>query len=253
MKVEELTTKTNAFEVSDPSTQVSAEEYNTIIKALQAHELQMTPSGDPLHYLYTSLGAVWGGSQWTLNDETLTTDEVRFIYLKTGIFPSEYALYARTYSVGSTNFANLKTTFPTIFSAGKAIAPSMMWMPNLKIVRFTADESCSLKVENSFELRYCASLQEVRDILDFSSRTYNFDFGGTTTNLKEIRLKGVKSNIRATYQSLLSKESVLYMIQNVGSASIVITLHATVYDALSVDSDIIAALNSKPNVTLASA
>ena len=57
-----------------------------------------------------------------------------------------------------------------------------------------------------------------------------------------------------SYSPNLNKTSLLYMINNSAATSaIVITLHSTCYNIMSVDADIISELASKPNVSLASA
>ena len=68
-------------------------------------------------------------------------------------------------------------------------------------------------------------------------------------------MKGIiKSNIIFKDSPALSKASVLYMIENAAATTaITITLHADAYARLAEDSEIIAALEAQPLVTLVSA
>jgi type IV secretory pathway VirB3-like protein len=53
---------------------------------------------------------------------------------------------------------------------------------------------------------------------------------------------------------MLSKESLLYIIENEAVTEVItITLHASAYARLAQDADIVAALNNHPLVSLASA
>lgn len=74
-------------------------------------------------------------------------------------------------------------------------------------------------------------------------------------NIKTINIKNLSKNIRFYDSKVLSKESVLYMINNSAAASatttaITIGLQQAVYDVLKDDADIIAALAKKTTITL---
>ena len=73
-------------------------------------------------------------------------------------------------------------------------------------------------------------------------------------NLELFRIKGVKSNLILSACSKISKESVLYIIQNASPVSaITITLHPDAYSRLADDAEIVAALEAQPLVSLVSA
>lgn len=73
-------------------------------------------------------------------------------------------------------------------------------------------------------------------------------------NLELFRIKGVKSNLTLSACSKISKESVLYIIQNASPVSaITITLHPDAYARLADDTDVVAALEAQPLVSLVSA
>ena len=70
-------------------------------------------------------------------------------------------------------------------------------------------------------------------------------------NIKTITIKNHSKNIEFYNSNVLSKESVLYMINNSAATSaITIGLQQAVYDAMKDDADIIAALAEKTNITL---
>lgn len=70
-------------------------------------------------------------------------------------------------------------------------------------------------------------------------------------NVKTINIKNLSKNIKFYESKVLSKESVLYMIQNSeGSDAFTIGLNKEVYDVMRNDADIIAALAEKTNITL---
>ena len=70
-------------------------------------------------------------------------------------------------------------------------------------------------------------------------------------NVKAINIKNLQKNIRFYGSKVLSKESVLYMINNSAATSAVtIGLNKEVYDVMKDDADIIAALAEKTNITL---
>lgn len=70
-------------------------------------------------------------------------------------------------------------------------------------------------------------------------------------NIKTITIKNLSKNIKFYNSKVLSKESVLYMINNSAATSaITIGLQQAVYDAMKDDADIIAALAEKTNITL---
>lgn len=70
-------------------------------------------------------------------------------------------------------------------------------------------------------------------------------------NVKAINIKNLQKNIRFYDSKVLSKESVLYMINNsTATTTITIGLNKAVYDVMKDDADIIAALAEKTSITL---
>ena len=91
-------------------------------------------------------------------------------------------------------------------------------------------------------------IREVQGIINVTNARDNLNIGG---NIETINIKGLKVNIRFYDSQRLSKESVLYMINNSAATSaITIGLNKAVYDVMKDDADIIAALAEKTNITL---
>lgn len=91
-------------------------------------------------------------------------------------------------------------------------------------------------------------LREVQGIINVKEARSALNIGG---NIETINIKGLKVNIRFYNSQRLSKESVLYMINNSAATSaITIGLNKAVYDVMKDDADIIAALAEKTNITL---
>lgn len=70
--------------------------------------------------------------------------------------------------------------------------------------------------------------------------------------LKDIRVKNMRVNMTFANCYQLSKESILYMINNEAATSaITITLNTNVYTKYAEDADVLAALVNHPNISLA--
>lgn len=91
-------------------------------------------------------------------------------------------------------------------------------------------------------------IREVQGIINVKEVHPDLRIGG---NIETINIKGLKVNIRFYNSQRLSKESVLYMINNSeATTAITIGLNKAVYDVMKDDADIIAALAEKTNITL---
>lgn len=91
-------------------------------------------------------------------------------------------------------------------------------------------------------------IREVQGIINVKSARFDLHIGG---NIETINIKGLKVSIKFYGSQRLSKESVLYMINNSEATSaITIGLNKAVYDVMKDDADIIAALAEKTNITL---
>ena len=100
----------------------------------------------------------------------------------------------------------------------------------------------------------CNKLVKVFEILDFSKVTnLSRTFTGCTS-LTTIRIRNLGRHLYIGDSPNLSKESILYLIQNSAATSaMTVTLHPTAYAMAIADSDIQAALQQKTLVSLAQA
>jgi surface protein len=102
----------------------------------------------------------------------------------------------------------------------------------------------------SYMFNYCYSLTAIPQ-LDTSSVTnmsamFKYGYSLTTANLK-----GVALAYQLDYSALLSKESLLYLINNEAATSaITIKLASYAYDRWATDTDIVAALANHPNISI---
>ena len=96
---------------------------------------------------------------------------------------------------------------------------------------------------------YCTSLMVVPDInVQNCSAVSMFSY---CASLKTLNMKGLPKNLTINNSSLLSKESLLYIINNEAAASsITIKLSSYAYSRLHSDTDIAAALSNHPNISL---
>ena len=105
----------------------------------------------------------------------------------------------------------------------------------------------------NYMFQNCYSLVTIPQ-LDISSVTYMSDMFDECYSLVTANLKNVKLACQLSYSALLSKESLLYIINNEAATSaITITLANYAYERLANDADIVAALANHPNISLASA
>ena len=96
---------------------------------------------------------------------------------------------------------------------------------------------------------YCTSLMVIPEInVQNCSAVSMFSY---CTSLKTLNMKGLTKNLTINNSSLLSKESLLYIINNEAATStITIKLSSYAYERLVTDADIVAALTAHPNVSI---
>ena len=111
------------------------------------------------------------------------------------------------------------------------------------------DTSSVTSMSNMFN--YCYSLTAIPQldtsrVTDMSNMFYNC-YSLTTANLKNVKLA-----YQLNSSALLSKDSLLYLINNEAATSaITIKLASYAYDRWATDTDIVAALANHPNISLA--
>ena len=101
-----------------------------------------------------------------------------------------------------------------------------------------------------YMFNYCYSIGSI-PLLDTSNVTnmgnmFQYCYSTTTAHLKNVKLA-----YKLNYCNILSKESLLYIINNEAATSaIIISLRSAVYTRFSEDPDIVAALEAHPNISI---
>ena len=141
------------------------------------------------------------------------------------------------------------TTIPML-DTSRVTNTSQMFNGCTSLTSIPMLDTSSLK-NMGFMFYGCYSLTTI-PMLDTSSVTsviYMFD---NCYSLTHANLKNVKLAYQLNYSALLSKESLLYIINNEAATSArTITLASYAYDKWATDADVVAALANHPNISLA--
>lgn len=212
-----------------------------------------------LRDLYISAGAKYNEATgfYELNGLTdITEEQMRVIYEKT------WGWWLHLPSLNGFGSALPRTNIPCpdykIISYASNISIHSIFSAsgnddNLEVVNlralYTPTSFDEIKiVDFNWAFQACNKIREVQGIINVEKARYDLNIGG---NIETINIKGLKVNIRFYNSQRLSKESVLYMINNSAATSaITISLNKAVYDVMKDDTDIIAALTEKTNITL---
>lgn len=236
-----------------------------------------TPSGDPMHYTYEAVGAVYNdtgadttfvgvygdtilhkANHWRLNDlGDLTNEDMLTIYTERSPMVSMPFTKTKGRTNSITNFSRFSShSLPQAFRDSK-----------LEVCCLFMGDEVNEKV-NPTDLLYtfanCNLLRDILGILNLTDVTRVTNAFLNCHSLRNVLIYGLPRDISFA-QSPLSKESLLYLINNCASGvSFTITLHPDVY-AKCTDADngewyddvvnaIDTAVNSKnTTITLASA
>lgn len=212
-----------------------------------------------LRDLYISAGAVYNErtGYYELNGLTdITEEEMRVIYEKT------WGWWLHLPTLNGFGTALPRTNIPCpdykIIAYASNISLNSIFSvsrndDNLEVVNlralYTPNSFNEIKiVDFNWAFQGDKKIREVQGIINIKEARNNQNIGG---NIETINIKGLKVSIRFYSSQRLSKESVLYMINNSEATSaITIGLNKAVYDVMKDDADIIAALAEKTNITL---
>ena len=232
--------------------------YRLIDKSTLAN-IEATSKVGTLRDLYISAGAVYNEATgfYELNGLTdITEEEMRVIYEKT------WGWWLHLPTLNGFGTALPRTNIPCpdykIIVYAKNISLNSIFSlsgndDNLEVVNlralYTPTGFDEIKiVDLNWAFQYDKKIKEVQGIINVTEARSDLNIGG---NIETINIKGLKVNIRFYNSQRLSKESVLYMINNSEATSaITISLNKAVYDVMKDDADIIAALAEKTNITL---
>lgn len=232
--------------------------YRLIDKSTLAN-IEATSKIGTLRDLYISAGAKYNERTgfYELNGLTdITEEQMRVIYEKT------WGWWLHLPSLSGFGSALPRTNIPCpdykIISYTSKIDLNSIFAvsgndDNLEVVNlralYTPTAFDEIRIVNlNWAFQEDKKIREVQGIINVKEARYDLNIGG---NIETINIKGLKVNIRFYDSQRLSKESVLYMINNSEATSaITISLNKAVYDVMKDDADIIAALAEKTNITL---
>lgn len=150
-------------------------------------------------------------------------------------------LFYNCYSIN--NIPLFNTSKATNWSYFSRFAYSLRMFPEL-------DTSASTNFNYTFS--NCVSLSLIKPIVVSSGTAFNGSFSACPY-LQHLFLKGLTKSIGLTSLTLLTKESLLYMINNASlTAFITISLSSYCYAKYAEDADILEALSNHPAISLAS-
>lgn len=217
-----------------------------------------TASGT-LRDLYISAGAVYNERTgfYELNGLTdITEEQMRVIYEKT------WGWWLHLPSLNGFGSALPRTNIPCpdykIISYASNISIHSIFAvsgnnDNLEVVNlralYTPTGFDEIKiVDFNWAFQGDKKIREVQGIINVTEARSNLNIGG---NIETINIKGLKASIKFYNSQRLSKESVLYMINNSeATTTITIGLNKAVYDVMKNDIDVILALGEKSNIVL---
>lgn len=275
-KLSELEEKVNGKQ--DALTLTVKDNGNIVIANIQGQSKEFmpaTPSGDPMHYAYVAAGAEWNGTgadivkttpwadladddadktvvhkagYWYLNGlGDITTEQMRYIYNNTisfGDSPNMDELLYGNLPI-RTNFN--KYAYRSTFISYTGVA-MFGYNEIVEVIRLCWPNGTIMFSNASYIFSY-AGVRNVIGIISCEKLSF-----ANTANIKTIKIKSFKNDVSFKKASMLTSKSILYMIQNEAATSaITITLHADAYARAMANADIVAALESHPNVSLASA
>ena len=150
------------------------------------------------------------------------------------------------YATRRTEFYFIKNGYSTFHSSK---AEALKWTTEMNFSFYGARISgeCEAMFMNMTNLRFI-------DNMDFSQSPNLFNAFSGCSKLEHFRIGNLKTNILFQDSAIVSKDSIKYIITKASPASaITITLHPDAYTRLANDTDIVAALQAQPLVTLVSA
>lgn len=257
---------------------------NIVLSNIQGQSKEFmpaTPSGDPMHYAYVAAGAEYNDTgadivkttpwadladddadktvihkagYWYLNGlGDITNEQMRDIYNTTinfGVSPdvSETLINAivRTNFLLYRRVGYRQMTLNSTFLKAKMDVIRVSFPGSIYNFCFAKDMSY-MSMDN-------INTRHFVGIFNLSQATSTKDSFKGCTIVKTIKIARLKLNISFSYSPMLTSKSILYMINNEKATSaITITLHADAYARAMANTDIVAALEAHPNVSLASA
>ena len=230
-----------------------------------------TPSGDPMHYIYESEGAIyndtlrtvertapWGGvishraGHWYLNGlGDITNEQMRKIYSFGHSTLADSALAAG--GLNASYAANIRTNLSRVGMYHRSINEALCYYNTaLEVLTggLSSNTDSILTIANASTFTLCRLLKAVigcrLTFKNANDSTFQECFA-----LEHISIHALSLSLNLKDSPLISKQSLLYMINNSAATSaITIKLAPEAYAKYSTDSEVLAALAAKPLVTL---
>jgi hypothetical protein len=243
-----------------------------------------TPSGDPMHYAYEAMGAVWNGTGKDIVydasvDYTSSANKAKKpFFLDWGDSYTHKAGFWLMNEVGNLNNADMreillsrppiratdtksywitkkqKTNKPNSANVGSSATSYRSVACNateIKVLSFFAEKNVVIKTNDiHYAFSPASKLEKITNEFSIKEAAYSAYAFYSCPNLEYIKFSELSANICVQCPKL-HKLSVKWLIEHeVGEATKTIELHPDVYATLSQDADIQAALEAHPLVTI---
>lgn len=227
---------------------------------------KVTPSGDLQHYMYEQIGAIYNdtGSDIVRDapwahlvdddnpDDKYVTHKAGYWYMNgLGDLSNDdmrnILVWGQYINGGSMQTAS--TSVKTVwYHQSNAIATSSAFS-NCQYIK--SIPYSFLQGDYAYFLNNCKSLKYIYNLYGINSTNNVFT---NCTSLQYVGISSAVVNIDLQYSPLLSVKSILYMIEHAKTTfDFTITLHDDAYTRAIQNAEVLAALEAKPNITLASA
>ena len=246
MTIENLKASIDAMIKSNGNQEISGKVLNGILK-----EVAVTP----LRMQYEMCGAVYNYSTgyYELNSLTdITEDQMAQIFLATKDYPAP-ASHCDDETGIRTNIVRRKNV-GMIYDVEQRMDNYFRGCLNLEVVWVSPSWEIPLGLRPSRTTTMfsnCVKLRSIYGYIDMSSCVQSGLMFLNCVALQDIWLQNINQDVYLADSLLISKESIIYMMETSSQADVVITLHPDAYDRLIDDLDIQQALSDYPNITLA--
>ncbi len=291
--VEGLASEEELAEKQDALTLTIKDNGNIVIANIQGQSKEFmpaTPSGDPMHYAYIAAGAEWNGTgadivktapwadmvdddadkvvthkagYWYLNGlGDITNEQMRIIFLETNNFLATIQASGQGYYSQGKFRVNLPLPIYKITMVRMRVSYIDGFRSALNAEAIVIPEYdngnqpnyCFRPINIQTMFAYDAILKHISGLINLNSCENVITPFYLCKELRSVKLYSIKFNLDIRHSSKLTNKSILYMIQNEAATSaITITLHADAYARAMANADIVAALQTHPKVSLASA
>lgn len=201
--------------------------------------------------LVTTAGAIFNATSgyFELNGLTdLSYEEMRVIY-NLGPIPYYSSYYMARNKDIRTNLPTQRDLVYNLDWFARDAYVEVLGLNNSQQLQVTATAQPAYICYMAIYLKKIVGVYNVGKYNTFSAQPFTGCY-----SLEEVSLKELKASISFPSSQRLSVSSILYMITNAANTSVItITLHATAYARAIADSDVQAALEAHPTITLASA